>query len=237
MSNATALPPGTDSKPTTPENDGLFGRKIGELDSFKSSPGTSAPSPGKASTSGGKKSEGKGKKGRPPKNGAGFSKDAIDEEMDDPQIEAARAQFEEVIVYFLVATTDGFAESRFTLLRKKFPNEAEARALADKAKLTDEEKKIFGGIAVDLWRKYLGDKYLFTKEGIAAIFLLQYGMRNFEGFNQTRKIEAELNAKSDPKQSRVQSAPKPDPGHDRNGKIDVGPSAALQPSGRIDPGL
>lgn len=198
--------PGTGFSTTPPALPGAVGRKAGELDAFKNAGGPGAPVAGRGSPSGGKKGGAKKKEGRPANNGAGFSKTAIDEEVVDPEIEAARAEFESVLVELLVSTTDNIADARFILLKKRFP-EAEARGLADKARLTDKEKKFFGGLAVRLWRKYLGDKYLFTDEAIAAVYALQYILRNIEPIKAAKKIEAEINGKSADQQSRLPVAP------------------------------
>jgi hypothetical protein len=190
-------------------------RSVGGLDSFAVPAGSGASPSAGGKGKGGKPA--KKKTGRPTKNLAGFSEAALDEISDDPEVEAARLEFEEVLVELLVATTDNFADTRFVLLAKKFP-EAEARGLSDKFRLTEKERKYFGGVAVRLWRKYLGDKYLFTDESIAGIYALKYFMRNFEGFNQARKIESELNAKSDDKQPGLQGATRPGTGSQPNGQ-------------------
>lgn len=183
-------------------------RNVGSTDSFKSSEDSSGPLAGGGPASGGKKGKGPKKAGRPPKNLAGFSEAKIEGLEDDPEIEAARLEFEEVLIELLVSTTDNIADARYTVLVKKFP-EAEARGLADKARLTDKERKYFGGVAVRLWRKYLGDKYLFTDEAIAGVYALQYGLRNWEPMAQAKKIEDGLNGKN--KQSGLQSAANPNP--------------------------
>lgn len=226
--NAITL--GSAGEPSTTENVGGLGRKTGDLDSFKSPAGTDGSSPRGGSPPSGKKDRAKNRGGRPPKNLAGLSAAKIDEVVDDPEIEAARAEFEGVLVELLVSTTDGLADSRFEILKAKFPEEV-ARGMADKARLTDKEKKYFGGVAVRLWRKYLGDKYLFTDEGIAGVYLLQYGLRNAEGISQARKIKKEINGTKDDQRPGLPSPAGADLGHERNGKIDPSGPADLQPPG------
>jgi hypothetical protein len=220
---------GSESIASTASDAGKVVRQIDHLDSFKSFGGTGGIVSGRGTASSGKTGKPKKKIGRPTKNLAGFSAEKIDEVADDPELEAARVEFEEVLVELLVATTDNLADSRFLLLKQRFP-EAEARGLADKFRLTDSEKKYFGGVAIRLWRKYLGDKYLFTDESIAAVYALKYCMRNFEGFSQSNKVLQEMkNAKQPPyqKQPGLQSAPRPGPGSEQDRQINANGSADL----------
>lgn len=216
MSDAT-LEKGSPTVAAKAAADGKIGPKVADLASFQSPPSTGGTSADRGSSPSGKSGKGKSKIGRPPKNSAGFSKAKIDEVEDDPDVEAAREEFETVLVELLVAATDGMADSRYQTLLKKYP-QSEAKGLADKARLTDKERKYFGGVAVRIWRKYLGDKYLFTDEGIAAVYGINYAMRNFEGFNAARKITAEENAKSANKQPGVPSPAGSRPGGERDGK-------------------
>jgi hypothetical protein len=210
------LPIGNPSEPAAAEDNGKPGKKVGGLASFQGADGTSPSSAGRGSAPGGKKGKGKTKIGRPPKNGAGFSEEKISEVVDDPEIEAARAEFEDCLVELLVATTVNLADAKFEVLKLKYP-EAVARGLADKFLLTEKEKKYFGGVAVRLWRKYLGDKYLFTDEAIAGVYLLQYLMRNLEGLSQSRKIEKEKNETV--KRPGLQSETPPSDRSVENGKV------------------
>lgn len=211
MSDETPVIIGSDGKLTPSADAGSTRPKVSDFDSFKGAEATSGPSAGRGQAPGGKKAGAKNKGGRPPKNTAGFSKEKIDEEMDDPEVEAARAEFEEVLVGILVATTDGLADAKFETLKLKYP-EAVARGLADKFRLTEKERDYFGKVAIRLWRKYLGDKYLFSDEGIAAAYALAYILRNFEGLSASGKIEKEKNAAASPgKQPGVQSTPDSNP--------------------------
>lgn len=163
------------------------------------------------------------KRGRPTKK-AGLAPEVVDEENDDPELEAARAEFEGALVEIMVAATDGLADARYETLKKKYPDDA-ARGLADKARLTESEKKYFGALAIRLWRKYLGDKYLFTDESIAALYLARYFLRNLEGITQARKIDKESAEEANAtaaKRSQLQSPSSPSPRDNGNGKDNAG---------------
>jgi hypothetical protein len=235
--NATddVQPVGAGGEPAAAKVSGLPGRKVGDLDAFKSAGGIQPPSASGGPAPGGRKGAAKKPVGRPPKNAAGFSAKAIEEVAGDPEVEAARAEFEAMLVHLLASTTDSLADSRFEILKGKFPAEY-ARGLADKARLTEKEKTYFGQVAIRLWRKYLGDKYLFSDEGIAGAYLLQYLLRNLEAMNQVKKIKAEINGKND-KRPGVPGAPGAGDRHERNGKIDARGAADLHAPGVPGPDL
>jgi hypothetical protein len=228
---------GSAAPPVEAASAGVPGRKTGDLDAFKNPEGPGAASPGRGPSLGGKKSGAKNKGGRPPKNAAGFSAEKIDQVADDPEIEAARLEFEGVLIELLVSTTDNLADARYEILKAKFPDDV-ARGVANKAKLTDKEKKFFGGLAVRLWRKYLGDKYLFSDEAIAGIYLLQYCLRNIEGVKQARAIEKEIaSGKPNDQQSGLPGPPNSRNGNHADGKDDPGrPARSLTP-GPSGPGV
>ncbi|HXL73906.1 MAG TPA: hypothetical protein VN963_09815 [bacterium] len=194
-----------DKSPASPAEDpGIARRETSNLNSFKSSNGTGGAVAGKSSASGGKNGAGKKPIGRPPKNGAGFSKERLDETLIDPEVEAARVEFEACLVELLVATTENFRDARYEVLKSQHP-EAVARGLADKALLTPSEKKYFSGVIIRLWRKYLGDHYLFSDEAIASVYLAQYILRNWAGIAEVRRINEELKTKKNDQQPPVQS--------------------------------
>jgi hypothetical protein len=223
-------------QPTPPALPGVAGRKIDDIDALKGSGLSGGPSGSGGPAPGGKSGVKKNPVGRPPKNGAGIPAAKIDQAVVDPGVEAARAEFESVLVELLVSTTDGIADSRYEILKAKFPD-AVARGMAEKARLTEKEKKYFGAVAIRLWRKYLGDKYLFTDEGIAAVYAFAYFSRNAEGFSQARKIQAEINGKSQPKQPGIPGAPGAGAGSERNGKDHASDTPGLQPPRAISPGV
>jgi hypothetical protein len=230
------ITPASETKPAPSSDDGKPRRDAGALDSFAGEAGSSAPGPGKGPASGGKKGTTKKSIGRPPKNLAGFSGSSLEEVFASPDIEAARAEFEEVLTYILVATTDGIADSRYELLKTEFP-EAVAKGMADKARLNEREKKYFSAVAIRIWRKYLGDKYLLSDEGIAAAYFAQYMLRNWEPMMQARKAGEKINATKSDQQSRLQAPARPDSGNNGNGKDGTRLPPDLDPSRAAGPRL
>lgn len=224
----------TDKSTSPPaENNGSPGRETGNLNSFQSPSGPGASSPGKSSASGGQKGKGKAKIGRPSKNTAGFSKEVLDQEIVDPEIEASRVEFEGVLVHLLVATTEGIRDTRFEVLKKQYPADV-AKGMADKALLTEPEKKYFSSVVIRLWRKYLGDKYLFSDESIAAAYVGQYLLRNWTGMAEAKKIEQELKEQKVEKQPGLQSAAGSGDRRESDGKNDANGAPGPQPSGAVN---
>ena len=216
--------PGDKASPPTLPDSGKNRREIDSLDSFKMSKTGGASTAGRPQAAGGKAGKPPKKIGRPPKNLPGISGEKMDTLLEDTEMEACREEFEGALIYLLVTLTDGWADESFKLLCSHYP-EAEARALSDKAKLTEREKQTFGKIAIRLWRKYVGDKYLFTDEGLAAVIALNYSVRNLPRISLERKLKA----KND-KQSRLQSPPRPSSGGEQNGKEHVSVSPDLHAS-------
>jgi hypothetical protein len=220
-----------------PAEDAGKNRRDGvDVNLFTSPKRESGPSSKSGPAPGGKKKPGRG---RPPKNVAGFPKEEIDEVVDDPEIEAARQEFEAILVGLLVSTTDNIADSRFELLKTEYP-EAVAKGLADKARLTEKEREYFGAVAIRIWRKYLGDKYLFSDEGVAAMYALNYLIRNWEPMSQSKKIEAKINGNKKPgsdQQSGLQSQARPNSRSESNGKIDAGIEVDRNASRNLGPHL
>lgn len=236
--NESTLTIGDKSESAPPKDNGIAGGKASDLLREKSSRDSSrASSPG-GPAPGGSQGTGK-KKGRPPKNAAGFSKEKIDEEVGDPEVEAAREEFESCLVAILVTATDGLADTKFESLKILYPD-AVARGLSDKFRLTEKERKYFGSLAIRLWRKYIGDSYLFTDESIAALYAVQYIMRNIEGMVQSRKAESVKHVpqpKSAAEQSGVQSPPNPDRGSSTDGKEHLNGAPDSQSPGAARVGL
>jgi hypothetical protein len=139
------------------------------------------------------------------------------------ELEVERRDFEALIKELLVATTDEWAEHRFQIL-KGLSDAQLARALADKAKLSEIEKKYFSKIIVRLYDKYVGLGF-YTDEMMGAVLVCQYILRNLEPMRVCLEIK-NGNAKQPP----IQRTTNPDPGHDRpgqnNGGLKVDTSAA-----------
>lgn len=208
---------GTTGGAAPTEDAGKPRRTLGDVSGAEGSSGASASFARRGSSPRGNAGKAKKGPGRPTKNAAGFPQSSIDEVVIDPEVEAARAEFEEVLTELLVSTTEGIAESRYILLKKSFP-EAEARGLANKALLTDKERKYFSSVIVRIWRKYLGDQYLFSDEAIAGVYVFQYLLRNWTPMAEAKKIETEINDKKQP----VVQSPQP-------------VSAGGQASGQVNP--
>jgi hypothetical protein len=242
MNNETPVTIGDQGELTTAENPNGIGRKTGDLPSFQGADGTGGSSSPGGSTSGGKSSTEKRGRGRPKGSvkslpSASPSR-AREPDLSDDETEAARAELESLIVELLTTYGVDTAESRFQKLRLKYPD-AEARGMANAAILTETEKSYFAPFVVRLWRRFFGDKYLFTPDGICAVVMLKYFARNMEPFSACRKIEAELkaeikpkpNAKPDDQRTELPSAARLVAGSNGNGKDNLGLSSHLQSSG------
>jgi hypothetical protein len=240
MSDDKILTGGSEGDTPEATDGGKNGRQVSGFDAFKSSGKPVTPNRTGASSPGGKGSSKKSKIARPKKALVPMD----DSEVDDPEMEAARSELEECLIELLVTSTDSIADGRYAVLVKKFP-EAEARGLADKARLTEKEKEFFGKLAVRLWRKYLGDDYIFSDETIAGIYFIRYMIRNAEGLKQAKAIIAEedqekkngATKKGADQQPRLQSPPRFNPGSQPVGEVHARQQVNLQPSGPAHPGL
>lgn len=114
--------------------------------------------------------------------------------QDDLDREAERKDFEVLITELLVATTDDLADSRFQKLKPLVQPEKLARELADKARLTNTEKKHFSKIVVRLWEKYVDAGFSYSEEMMATVLVISYFLRNREA----SKIIHEHRVKSEP---------------------------------------
>jgi hypothetical protein len=151
---------------------------------------------------------------------------------EDVDMVAKRKDFETLLVQLLVATTDDLADARYKLLLAQVPNDL-ARELADKAKLTENEKKVFGGLVVRLWEKYTGGLG-YTDEMMAAAMVMAYHLRNKEPLRliaevtgkvappPPKKETAHVNGTDATQRSIIPGAPNPNPGSERNWQDDAG---------------
>jgi hypothetical protein len=240
MSDETTNTAGSKSQPAPGADNGILGRAVADLASFKGTGKSSPPPLPGTATSGGKSGPEKRGPGRPPKAPAPSPSLDRPEIVDDAEKEKLRVEYEGIITQLLVAYTLEKEETRFQKFILKYPEEA-ARGLAHTCHLGEIEKKYFGPTILRFLRRYLGDKYLFTQDGIAGIIFARYLLKNIEAMSAERKIDAEMkapikppivsNEKSNDQRAKLPSATPLVAGSNGNGKDDIGLSSRLQPPG------
>lgn len=219
------------SEPSTTENSGITGRFVGGLDSFKSSPGPTAPtSPGTAGKT-------KAPIGRPRKDGtpSGTSstkstppplpkKEEVERQID-------RRDFEILLVELLSSVTEDLAAYRFKILTRVH-TENIAKEQADKALLTPMEKKYFSKMVVRLYEKYVSENFEYSDEMMTAALVARYFLRNREPARLTAEILGTSNAKSnDPSGLGLRRPTVVNFGDNGNGKDNISRPGSASSSG------
>jgi hypothetical protein len=109
-----------------------------------------------------------------------YEQDPEPEPIPEPvEDETLRDEFQASLVAILEATGNEIADYRYKVLVVRYGREI-AKEASDTARLSEPEKKMIGGMAVRLWKKYVGLGFEYTDEMMLSLILLKIGLRNIE---------------------------------------------------------